>query len=365
MCETHSSSSETPQASGLPPPPPPGKKTRKTLYVVLGVIAVAAVASAFGFVYFIPPSYRININSVPSGSDFITIDGKPVTTPYTASWQSGSTHNVTANSPVNSESGVQYAYSSWSDGEAQSHNVVVKSSANYTVSFVTLLPLTFNFTPGEEMVYNITENSTDLATIPASQNSSEIGTTVLDIISFDGENYTINETSTLQVFNSNFTTYLTYAMNKTGYITPISNSSTGIQLTSSLLAYFQAMFQKNEAKSGETWEVLPLVSTVNNSTVSFNGNLTETFGDIQNITVPAGTYRVFNVDLSGTNLTVVYNPPINGSISESFNVQFYLEYGTCRVIQINSQVSLSILLGTQTSKGFASEQVELVKHISP
>jgi hypothetical protein len=369
LCTLYSSSQES-SAPGLPPPPPPppSKKTRKTLYVTLGIIAVAAVASAFGFVYFIPPSYRVNITSNPSGSGFITVDGNPVTTPYAALWQSGSAHNVSANSRASGKSGLEYAYSSWSDGGAPSHIIAINSSANYSATFLTLIPLTYDYTPGEEMTYNMTDNITNLAAYPGSQNVSETGTMALDVISFDGENYTINETYAFQILNSKYAAYITYAINKTGYITPI-NSTAEAQALFSWFSNFQSIFQKNETTAGETWQIPLNTLSQNNSNVTFNGILTETFGDVQNVTVPAGTYRVFSVVFSGTNLTMIthLSSPINESVSENLTVigQMHLEYGTCRLIQNNLQMSISYSLGTQTSYELLSEQVELVKHITP
>jgi hypothetical protein len=369
LCRIYTSLGETPPVSGSPPPHPPAKKrSRRPLYAALAVIAVVAVALAFMLVYLTTPSYRVNINSVPSGGGFITVDGNPVQTPYTASWLSGSTHNVTANSPANSESGVQYAYSSWSDGGAQSHTIVAKNSANYTASFVTLLPLTYNYTSGEEMDYNLSYNVTNLTISPVNQNVSETGTLALNIISFDGENYTINETLTIHILNQTFATSATYAMNKTGYITPV-NSTAETSMMLSWFFDFNMMFQKSQAEPGDTWQVPFSTLMPNTPNATLNGNLNETFGDIQNLTVPAGTYRVFNLNLSGANLTMVSTIPypINQSMFENFtlNGQTYLEYGTCRMIQTNLQMSITYSTGTQTSNETLTEQVELVKHINP
>jgi hypothetical protein len=107
----------------------------------------------------------------------------------------------------------------------------------------------------------------------------------------------------------------------------------------------------------------------NYSSVTFNGNVTEAFGDVQNITVPVGTYRVFSVDVSGANLTLITNlpPPVSEPISENFtlNGQLYLEYGTCRLIQTNLQMNMTYSQGTQTTDELLSEQVKLVEHIKP
>ena len=48
-----------------------------------------------------PIPESITITSSPTGSGFVTVDGNPITTPYTFTWNTGDTHTITANSPVN------------------------------------------------------------------------------------------------------------------------------------------------------------------------------------------------------------------------------------------------------------------------
>jgi hypothetical protein len=362
-----SSPPETPPVTGLPPPP--GRRTRKKLYLVLGIIAVAAVATGFGLVIFRPPSFRVTITSTPSGSGFVTVDGRSVTTPCDFLWQSGSIHNVTANSPASAESGVQYAYSSWSDGGSQSHTITINGSSIYRATFVTLIPLTYNYVPGEQMTYNLTENVTNTASPSPRQNWSETGTMTMDIVSFDGENYTINEETktvlTLLLNSSSQTSSVTFAVNKTGYV-PLVKSPASVQELYSWLGYFILAFEKNQAEAGETWQIPLNASNTGNSSVSLNGNLTETFSDIQNITVPAGTYRVFGVNVLGSTVAVVTNyPPNNSSATENFTIegQVYLEYGTCRMIETNLQMSYSISQNGSSTNSSTSQQLELAKYI--
>ena len=68
------------------------------------------------------------------------------------------------------------------------------------------IPLSYNFTPGEEMTYNWTTTTTG----DVEQNTSQ--EIIMDILSFDGEYYTINETFGVRA--------LMEKMNKTGYVIP-------------------------------------------------------------------------------------------------------------------------------------------------
>ena len=66
----------------------------------------------------------------------VTVDGTDRAAPYTATWDSGSSHTLNVPSPQNI-SGVnsRYVYSSWSQGGSQSQTVAPTSDATYTANF--------------------------------------------------------------------------------------------------------------------------------------------------------------------------------------------------------------------------------------
>jgi hypothetical protein len=222
------------------------------------------------------------------------------------------------------------------------------------------IPLSYDYASGEEMTYNVTVTATNAT----GQNTTETITIGMDVISFDGENYTVNETVALS-FSGGSPTVLsvTEKVNKTGYVTYL-NGTAGLEQAYFTFSNIWSFRQKTEARVGETWQI-PFGFGVSNGT--FNGILTYKFGDIQNITVPAGTYRVFKIDISGSNLTAttIAPPPANMSISQNITIngQMYLEYGTCRLIQADFQGNTSTRYGDQTIAGAFSEQIRLTKHI--
>jgi len=91
----------------------------------------------------------ITITSGPAtGSGFVSVDGSPVTTPYTQSWTTGSTHTIIANSPVGCGAGCQYVWQSWSDGGTQSHQITAPSvSTTYTAIFAQQYYLAMQVSP--------------------------------------------------------------------------------------------------------------------------------------------------------------------------------------------------------------------------
>jgi len=86
----------------------------------------------------------ITIASSPAGSDFVKVDGAPITTPHTYDWIVGSTHTLEALSPVADGAGVQYVYTGWSDIGAQTHTYTVPgSSETVTANYKTQFYVTF------------------------------------------------------------------------------------------------------------------------------------------------------------------------------------------------------------------------------
>src|SRR5208283_407117 len=78
-----------------------------------------------------PGTTNITVDSAPSGSGYVQVDGQPVTTPATFNWQTGSTHTIAANSPVGA-----YVFQSWSDGGAQTHIITVPATSTaYTANY--------------------------------------------------------------------------------------------------------------------------------------------------------------------------------------------------------------------------------------
>ncbi len=86
--------------------------------------------------YTIIVSGTITITSNPTGTGFVVVDGSPITTPHEFSWDVGSSHNITANSPANLVSGEsQYLFTNWSDSGTRSHNYTVGADATVTATF--------------------------------------------------------------------------------------------------------------------------------------------------------------------------------------------------------------------------------------
>ena len=87
----------------------------------------------------------VTVAANPSGS--IVVDNATYTSPQTFAWLPGSSHTLSANSPVSNGSGTQYVWASWSDGGAQSHTITTPSSPiTYTAYYQTRFQVTYSQT---------------------------------------------------------------------------------------------------------------------------------------------------------------------------------------------------------------------------
>jgi len=199
------------------------------------------------------------------------------------------------------------------------------------------IPLGINYTVGEKLVYDVTtidqigSNFTNLTGETQGQNSVN-STISIYVVSLDQETYTLNYTSTSALLGYTFSSSELQQINESdmvGFVAllPIElqqnaeNSSINIPNNSAPIEFFN----ETQAKVGDTWTLY---------SNSGAGNLVITLRAIQNLVVPAGTYKVFRMDYSTSGNT---NPNDAFSISGTS----YLEYGTCKQVESTLQVVIS------------------------
>jgi hypothetical protein len=131
-----------------------------------------------------------------------------------------------------------------------------------------------------------------------------------------------------------------------------------------------ACFAKSQVNLGESWSIP--VST-GNSSLGLTGTLTLKFAEIQEITVPAGTYQVFRIELSSSKLDLHadadYLSSIHLTLLANMSLQIsgktYLEQDTCRLIKSElTQETTSLQSGISSTSVMYSEKI-LVEHVKP
>jgi len=92
---------------------------------------------------FVPATTQITI-ATSLGNLLVSVDGGSfVPSPLIETWGQGSTHTIATETPQSGGTGIQYAFTSWSDLGAISHSIIVPSTpTTYTASFATQYQLT-------------------------------------------------------------------------------------------------------------------------------------------------------------------------------------------------------------------------------
>lgn len=242
------------------------------------------------------------------------------------------------------------------------------------------IPLNVDFVVGERMVYDTTVT----ASIPSSSlgldslltgSLSVNGQQTIDVVDFDGEYYTLNHTATMELADYPTTTVsIIEKMNKTGYSTYIFDlGSAAIGVSSSeggFGGYLAQLLSSPEVKVGDSITV-PLPVALEK--LGVQGSLILTFGGVQDLTVPAGTFKVFRIDMNSagfqfdagkfTNSYSENTPSI--SMTANMQCQSYMEYGTMRQIKSTMQESLSLESGYMNFTMNASMETVLQQDLRP
>ncbi|HXI85003.1 MAG TPA: glycosyl hydrolase family 28-related protein [Verrucomicrobiae bacterium] len=107
---------------------------------------VLSVSNAISAPFPVQSTLSVTVQANPPGLSFM-VDGTAYTNAQIFSWTTGSNHTIATTTPQGGGAGVQYAWSSWSDGGPISHTVSPTVTANYTANFATQYFLTMNASP--------------------------------------------------------------------------------------------------------------------------------------------------------------------------------------------------------------------------
>jgi hypothetical protein len=218
------------------------------------------------------------------------------------------------------------------------------------------VPLTFSYSEGEKMTYSMTMTM-DLM----GQETTETGTSTVEILSVQGDTYTIRTTTDTE---SSPSVSYTMTMDKTGRITDYGSLPENVQQSLGSLSFlpgYGSSFPKQEAKVGESWQI-PLDTEV--SGVSLEGAVNCKVSEVKSLTVPAGTYNVFKMEISINNAHAS-SSALGANIEMTMNANgyVYLEKGTGRTIELLFEETVS---GTSTGATVSVDlemQMQLTEHI--
>jgi len=202
-----------------------------------------------------------------------------------------------------------------------------------------VISLGVQYSAGEKLTYDVATSFSSQSGNSSTNLSSNTNLTV-DVVSFDGETYTLNYTTSSSEAGYSMSTSQLIEVKASEMITGLALLPVGLQALdedlNSSSPFLSASFNQSQAQVGDTWQIPLNTGDLGSAQAS---ELTVTFKAIQSLTVPAGTFKVFRIDLS-TNTqgsqSSLSSPNVN------FSGQSYLEYGTCKQIQSNLQVNMSL-----------------------
>ncbi len=217
-----------------------------------------------------------------------------------------------------------------------------------------IIPLNVNYVVGEKMIYDTTVTGTydfgdSSSGFVVPSNFSFSPQQTMEVTDFDGQYYTLNHTTTLGVGNKSYSYSILEKLNKTGYSSyffNFGNQTTEIPSGITSNTYLTQLLSKPEVRVGDTLTI-PFPNTILGSAIS--GNVTMTFKGFEDLTVPAGTFRVFRIDVGTGDQGLTYHIPVgssslnfSSSMQMNMNYQIYLEYGTMRQIKSTMLETMSL-----------------------
>ena len=234
--------------------------------------------------------------------------------------------------------------------------VIVSAVLLVAPSNAEVISLGVHYSVGEKLTYDVT-TSTSSEIGNSSSNLSAQSTLTVDVLSFDGNVYTINYTTTSALGGYSMTTSHLLEVQQSDMVNLLTLLPVALQQytnDNSTSPVETAIFNQTQAKVGDTWQI-PLDTPASTSAPA--SELTVTFAVIQDLTVKAGTYKVFKIDFSAQTNTQENQ---NTFLGQNFDVsgQSYLEFGTCKQIQstllLNMTSSTGNILGTNLAISFTS-----------
>lgn len=203
-----------------------------------------------------------------------------------------------------------------------------------------VISLGVHYSAGEKLTYDVTSSySTSTQGGNSSSNISSESTVSVEVVNFDGDTYTLNYTVLTSSAGYSFSTSHLLEVKSTDMVNLLTLLPIALQQyitnTNDTTPVETAIFNQTQATVGDTWQV-PITEGTSSAPAA---EITVTFKAIQELTVPAGTFKVFRIDFSQTPAQQSQSSLAN--LNYNVSGQSYLEYGTCKQIQSSLQLNVT------------------------
>ena len=264
-----------------------------------------------GNMYFTEDYGPVRMVSNPAGETTIVANSPVVSlvvdgvsyygSPLSFLWTSGSTHSISAQSAYGSNA--RYAFSSWSDGGAATHNITAQSGGGtYTANYNTGYYINLNTSPGYAGQFSVSPSSSDGYYNAGTVQVTAVAYTGYKFTSFSGD---VSSTSD------------PYSFNLTGPVSVTANFTCNPSLSSATATSTSAGGTLSIALTTGSGCSYTAVSNSSWITVGGSSSGSGTGSGTISVTVAAntGSARSGTVTIAGLTLTVSQSAPSKISVS--------------------------------------------------
>lgn len=239
--------------------------------------------------------------------------------------------------------------------------VVVAALGTWSILPGEAVSLVVSYTKGEKLTYEVT----------MTMKMGEVSQTIemiltMEVLDVEDGVYTIKQTMTIAEMDQAFS--FTMKFDETGQVLDVEGLPSEAQQTFSSFTGIPGCgmyFPKDRARVKDSWDTPIDIRTGEfNLTGTIHNRITET----RKLTVPAGTYDVFKLEIPRSELTATYEPPAELDMASPIQMDMtisgyeFFEKGTCLTIQANFDQTFTVSFGGQTMTMSVTMQMKLVEH---
>lgn len=241
-------------------------------------------------------------------------------------------------------------------------NLVTQKIENPT-DYGASLPLSLNYVVGEQMVYE-TKNILTNELVTDNQNLNL--TKTMRIISESDDGYKVEEKVTVVPNLIGNTPSITINISKASFCNNFIPEVPSIFYNANADPTISAYLAQKSVNVGDIWKI-PV--NTGNSSLGMTGEITLKFSAIEDITVPAGSYRTMKIEITSNTINLHADGTSKINIQNGMTLQLngttYLEQGTCRLIRADLTQLTTTNAPTIGSTSMLYSEKTLVEHTRP
>jgi hypothetical protein len=236
------------------------------------------------------------------------------------------------------------------------------------------LELSLNYKVGEHMVYdtiNTVTNqvvNTSLSLPGITNNQSFNSTLTLDVIGSNADNYLVNETivSIPDLFSHSLPPLSLNVSKSSYYNNFMAPGGPLIFYNASSIPTISAYLAEPTVKVGGVWKI-PV--NTGNASLGLTGEVTLSFAELQDLSVPAGTFKTIRVEVISNTLSLHSDGSsiikIPSGMTLQLNGTSFIEQGTCRLIKADLTQATTTNSPTIGSTSILYTEKTLVEYSHP